>query len=217
MSLFDLLQSVGDRLGIIEKEGPRTASRTRPKIRTRIVTLADLKSEIKTEEVRALAETPAELAVPFEKIYETAGLPSPSSGWNIERLGRLLGTAPFQDRPRETIQKMILDILASEKIDVQDLVKDAVSRDQALDAFEKSVERKMADRIAASEHDLAAAKARIEELRRECARLESVITAADEQWRQWRRKKRDHEKDLARAVSFLIDREVITTDADDAP
>ncbi len=215
MSLLEILQSVGDRLGIIEKEMRRRASEARPKIRTRVVTLADLRSEIKTDEVRALAETPAELAVPFEKIFETAGLPPSSSGWNIERLGKLLGTAPFKDRPRETVQKMILDILASEKVGVESLVKDAVSRDQALDAFEKSVERKMADRIAASEHDLAAAKGRIEDLRKECARLESVIAADSEQWRQWRRKKRDHEKDLARTVSYLIDREVITTDDDD--
>ena len=216
MSLLKLLQSVGDRLGIIEKEASRSVSGTPPKIRTRVVTLADLKSEIKTDEVRALAETPAELAVPFEKIFETAGLPSPSSGWNIERLGKLLGTAPFRDRPRETVQKMILDILASEKVDVEDLVKDAVSRDRALDAFEKSVEQKMADRIAANEHELAMAKAHIEDLRKECTRLESMITADTGRWREWRRKKRSHEKDLARTVGYLIDREVITTDADDA-
>jgi len=216
MSLLDLLQSVGDRLGIIEKEVPRSASETRPKIRTRVVTLADLKSEIRTDEVRALADTPAELAVPFEKIFETAGLPSKPSGWNIERLGKLLGTAPFRDRPRETVQKMILEILASEKVDVEDLVKDAVSRDQALDAFEKSVERKMADRIAGNEHELAMTKARIEDLRKESVRLEGLIGADTEKWREWRRKKRSHEMDLARAVSYLIDRDVITTGAEDA-
>ena len=216
MSLLDLLQSVGDRLGIIEKEVPRSASETRPKIRTRVVTLADLKSEIRTDEVRALADTPAELAVPFEKIFETAGLPSTPSGWNIERLGKLLGTAPFRDRPRETVQKMILEILASEKVDVEDLVKDAVSRDQALDAFEKSVERKMADRIAVNEHELAMTKARIEDLRKASARLEGLIGADTEKWREWRRKKRSHEMELARTVSYLIDRDVITTGAEDA-
>ncbi len=217
MSLLELLQSVGDRLGIIEKEVSRTASEQRPKIRTRVVTLADLKSEIKTEDVRALADTPAELAVPFEKIFEAAGLPSTASGWNIERLGKLLGTAAFRDRPRETVQKMILDILAAEKVDVEDLVKDAVSRDQALDAFKKSVERKMADRIASSEHELAMTKARIEDLRKEGARLESLIASDTEKWREWRRRKHSHEKDLARAVGYLIDRDVITTDADDSP
>ncbi len=215
MSLLELLQSVGDRLGIIEKEVRRRAAAQRPKIRTRVVTLATLKTEIKTEEVRALAETPAELAVPFEKIFETAGLPPLPSGWNIDRLRKLLGTAPFRDQPRETVQKRILDVLASEKVAVEDLVKDAVSRDQALDAFEKSVERKMADRIAANEHELAETKARIDDLQRECARLEDIITAETDQWREWRRRKREHEKDLARIVSYLIDREVITTDADD--
>jgi hypothetical protein len=216
MYLLELLQSVGDRLGIIEKEGSRRASGSHRKIRTRVVTLADLKSEIKTEEVRALADTPAELAVPFEKIFETAGLPSLPSGWNIDRLSKLLGTAPFRDQPRETVQRMILEILASEKVNVEDLVKDAVSRDQALDAFEKSVERRMADRIAASEHELAETKARIDDFRRECVRLEGMIAAETDKWREWRGKKRSHERDLARTVSYLIGREVITTDADDA-
>jgi hypothetical protein len=128
----------------------------------------------------------------------------------------LLATAPFRDQPRESIQKKILDILASEKIAVEDLVKDAVSRDQALDAFEKSVERKMSDRISANEHALAQAKDQIEDLRKESARLEALIAADMAQWREWRRKKRSQEKELARAVGYLIDREVITTDADDA-
>ena len=216
MYLLELLQSVGDRLGIIEREVTPPASGPRRKIRTRVVTLADLKTEVKTEELRALAETPAELSVPFEKIFETAGLPSLPSGWSIERLSKLLGTAPFRDQPRETVQKMILDILASDRVAVEDLVKDAVSRDQALDAFEKSVERKMADRLAASEHELAETKARIDDLRRESVRLERLITAETDQWREWRRKKRGQERDLARAVGYLIDRDVITTDADES-
>jgi hypothetical protein len=216
MTLFEILQSVGDRLGIIEREAPRASSEPRPKIRTRIVTLEDLKIEIRTDEVHALAEAPAELTVPFEKIYEAAGLTPLNAGWNIERLHRLLATAPFRDQPRESIQKRILDILASEKVAVEDLVKDAVSRDQALDAFGKSVERKMSDRISANEHALAQAKDRIEDLRKESARLEALIAADMGQWREWCRKKRSQEKELARAVGYLIDREVITTDADDA-
>ena len=215
MTLLELLQSVGDRLGIIEKEALRASSEPRPKIRTRVVTLASLKTEIRTDEVRALAEAPAELAVPFDRIFEAAGLPSLPAGWGIYRLLKLLATTPFRDQPRESIQKRLLDVLASEKVAVEDLVKDAVSRDQALDAFEKSVERKMADRIAASEHALAETKARIDDLRKESAHLEEMISTDIEKWREWRRKKRCQEKDLARAVSYLIDREVITTDADD--
>ncbi len=216
MTLLEILQSVGDRLGIIEKEAPRRSSEPHPKIRTRVVTLADLKTEIRTEEVRALAEAPAELAVPFEKIFEAAGLAPLAAGWSIERLHSLLATAPFRDQPRESVQKRILDILATEKVAVEDLVKDAVSRDQALDAFEKSVERKMSDRIAANQHELAQVKDRIEDLRKESARLEELIATDMAKWREWRRKKRSQEKDLARAVGYLIDGEVITTDADDA-
>ncbi len=214
MSLLEMIESLGGRLGIIERASARKTSKATAKIRTRVVTLAELQSEIKADEVRALAEAPAELAVGFEKIFETAGIQSPESGWNIEKLGQLLHTDPFKNQPREAIQRKVLEVLGAEKVDPEALVKDAMARDRALDAFEKYAQRKMMDRIACYERKSGEVRTRIDELQKECARLEALVSGEWDRWREWQRRKRVHERELAWAVGHLIDRPVITTDQD---
>ena len=212
MSLLEMIESLGGRLGIIERPSARKTSKVPVKIRTRVVTLAELQSEIKSEEVRALAEAPAELTVAFEKIFETAGIQLPESGWNIEKLSQLLHTDPFKDQPREAIQRRVLEVLGAEEVDPEALVKDAMARDQALDAFEKYAQRKMMDRIAGYERKSGEVRTRIDELQKERARLEALVSEEWERWREWQARKRAHEQELAWAVGHLIDRPVITTD-----
>ena len=207
-----MIQSVGGRLGIIEKPEAGKAAAQPAKIQTRSVTLEQLKTEIRAEEVRALAEAPAELTVPFEKIYETAGLPKLSSGWSIDRLRQLLEMESFKGQPREAMQSRILETLSKDRVDAEDLVKDAVARDQALDAFEKFAERKMRDRLALHERELSEVEAKIAELHKESSRLRQLAEADGRSWGDWLKRKRAHERELARVVSHLVDRPVITTD-----
>jgi hypothetical protein len=212
MGFLDMVQSVGGRLGIIEKPAARGAAGRPAKIRTRSVTLEQLKTEIHAEEIQALAEAPAELTVPFEKIFETAGLPRLPSGWSIDRFRELLETEPFKGKARETIQSRILEALSKDKVAAEDLVKDAVARDQALDAFEKFAERKMRDRLALHERELSEVEAKIAELHKESSRLRQLAEADGRSWGDWLKRKRAHERELARVVGHLIDRPVITTD-----
>ncbi len=214
MRLLEMIESLGGRLGIIERVSARKTSKAPVKIRTRVVTLAELQSEIKADEVRALAETPAELTVAFEKIFEAAGIQSPESGWNVDKLGQLLRTDPFLDQPREAIQRRVLEALGTEEVDPETLVKDAIARDQALDAFEKFAQRKMMGRIAGYERKSGQIGTRIDELQKERARLEALVSEEWDRWREWQRRKRAHEQELAWAIGHLIDRPVITTEDD---
>ena len=207
-----MIQSVGGRLGIIEKPEAGKAAAQPAKIQTRSVTLEQLKTEIRAEEVRALAEAPAELTVPFEKIYETAGLPKLPSGWSIDRLRQLLEMESFKGQPREAMQSRILETLSKDRVDAEDLVKDAVARDQALDAFERFVERKMRERLAAHDRKQSELEAKVAELRKESSRLRELADAESGRWREWLKQKRAVEHELARLVSYLVDRPVITTD-----
>ncbi len=214
MSFLDLLQNLGDRLGILEaSSGP--AAQPAAKIQTRTVTLAELTTEISREEVRALADLPAELTVTFEMVFESAGVHAPVHGWTVDRLGQLLQTDALKDKDREAAQKAILGILNTEKVPVEDIVRDAISRDQALDSFEAFARRKMEDRMAAREHKVAEIKAQIKNLQSELNTIEESGRADEEKWREWRRQKRARERDLATSVSYLIDRQVITTDTED--
>ncbi len=214
MSFLDLLQDLGDRLGLLES-APGSSSQPAAKIQTRTVTLAELATEIRSEEVRALAELPAELTVSFEKIYETAGIQKPANGWNVDRLKQFLSTAALKDKGRSVVQTAILNILKTENASVEDVVKDAMARDKALDAFEAFVRKKMEDRTTARERKAAEIESQIRALEAERKGLEEKKAADEAKWKEWRRQKRAQERELAWAVSHLIDRSVITTDDED--
>ncbi len=211
---MELLESLGDKLGILEKV-VEVSARAPAKIQTRSVTLTELKSEISAEEVRSLADLPAELTISFEKIYETAGVAPKANGWSIDKLSRLLQTDAFKDLDREGIQKRILTVLGTEKVGVEDLIKDAVARDKALDAFETFAGKKMEDRTASRGRKLSELETRILELQKESNALKDQAMADRTKWNEWRKRKRDREHELARTVGYLIDRPVITTDGGD--
>jgi hypothetical protein len=213
MRLVEIMQSLGDRLGILEKGSP--AVRESPaKLKTRSITLAELMSEIRSEEVRTLAQLPAELTVPFDQVYQAAGIKTPADGWSIAKLTDILQGSAFRGLDRSDVQKRILDALSAEKIEVQDLVKDAVARDKALDAFEAFARSKQKDRSAVRDRRLAEIDASIEALQKERARLQEGAETDERQWKEWRKRKRAVEQDLARTVGYLIEDQVITTDDD---
>jgi hypothetical protein len=214
MTLTELLESLGDRLGILEK-AEQTSPKTAVVIKTRSVTLTELTAEIHADNVRSLSESPAELSIPFEKIFESAGVAPGSHGWTIERLRQLLQTDAFKKLGREAAQEQLIGMLSAEQVSPEDMVKDAVARDKALDAFEGFARKKMEDREAARERKMAEVESRIQELRKESENLKAQAKAEEEKWKDWRRRKRQQEHDLAWTVGFLIDRPVITTDEDD--
>jgi DNA-binding transcriptional ArsR family regulator len=211
MSFLDLLQNLGDRLGLLESAA-QPAGQPAAKIQTRTVTLAELATEIRLEEVRALANLPAELGIPFDKIYETAGIRPPANGWTVDRLKQYLLTDAFKNKDRSIVQTAILNILKSEKASTEDVVRDAMARDKALDSFESFVQKKMDDRMAARERKRAEIESRIGALQVELAKITEDTKVDQEKWREWRRRKRVQERDMAEAVGYLIDRKVITTD-----
>jgi hypothetical protein len=99
---------------------------------------------------------------------------------------------------RTQAQHETLAMLAAEKVNAEDLIKDAISRDQALDAFAESILKKR--------------ERWLTEKRQEIQTLEQEIAAEEKEWSDWRRRKRQREQDMARAVGYLIDKPVISID-----
>lgn len=206
MGLLDQLKKIGCRLSIIQIV-PASKKSEPVKIQTRSISLGELASEIRTGDVRSLAQRPEELEVEFDRVFETAGIEPGQGGWTIDRLRQVLREEPYKSRDRESVQKGILELLAGEKVDAGDLVKDAVARDQAMDVYETLVRQKMEDRSAAR-------RRKIDELQQQCDRLKEENQADDRQWQQWHQKKVAYEKDLAWTVGFLLDGSVITIDSE---
>jgi hypothetical protein len=215
MSLAKFLQGIGDRLGILETVSNPAATTPR-RIQTRTVTIRELACEIKSAEVRDLAASPEEVAIPFEKIYEAAGITANDGDWTIGRLERLTAGELSKNKSREEIQEAVLEVLRSEGVPVETIVKDAIARDQALDSFETCAGDKMKNQINACKERLLEIEAQIRNLQQESVELGEKIKANEEHWRDWKKRKRACEREMAKAIGYIIDQPIVTTDDDGA-
>lgn len=214
MSLLDGLRRLGGKLGLIQPAAAPDPASGPVKIVSRSVTLKELTTEVRAEEVRTLAELPAELSVEFEKVYQTAGIQAPAHGWTIERLEALLRTDQYRGMDRAAAQQAILGVLSAVKAEVADLVRDAIGRDQALDKFEAFVRQKLDDRLVARQRKISELEEQMRDLEKERERLEEEMKSDREQWQQWKSRKVLVEKGMAWAISYLTDDPVVTTEPD---
>jgi len=211
MTFFKLLQGIGDRLGILETtSNPESALVSR--IQTRSVSLRELASEIRSIEVRDLADGPAELMIPFEKIFEAAGISSKPENWTIDRLKGVVENESCKQKPREEVQRRVLELLASEGVSTETLIKDAIARDQALDSFQSRADEKMHERRQSCKNRLLEIEQQIKDLEAERGTLEESLKAEEDKWREWKKKKRANERELASLASYIVDHPVITMD-----
>jgi hypothetical protein len=202
MGLLAKLQALGCHLKLVQVV-PRTST-TPEKIETRSVTLQELTTELKADNVRILAESPIELAIAFEKIFATAGIARQSEDWTIERLNEMLRTAPYCMMDSRSLQAAVLERLAADHVAAEDIVKDALAKDQALDAFETFVSKKMKDRTAARQLRLAEIEKQIGTLERERTRLQQEERQEPLRVAEWQTRKQAYEKDIQETVDFLM-------------
>jgi hypothetical protein len=211
MSFVRFLQGIGDRLGILET-APADGSPAAMRIQTRSVSLRELTGEIKSGAVQTLADGPAELGVSFDKIFEAAGISANSQDWTTDRLKQLIADESFRNKPRAEAQKAVLVLLNSAGVSPEIIVKDAIARDQALDAYEILARDKMQSRMETRKKMLFAVESRIRDLQEECRTLEKMMRDDEEKWNEWKRNKRARERELASIVSYIVDHKVITSE-----
>jgi hypothetical protein len=214
MTFIKFLQGIGDRFGILESVSTaESAPATR--IQTRVVSLQELVSEMRSGEVKALADSPGELAAAFEKIYEAAGISPKPGEWTMDRLREVIQKETDQKKSRAETQKAVLDLLKSEGVPSEILVRDAIARDQALDAFEARVGEIMGERKETCRRRLLEIETQIKNLQDENAKISENLKIAEKKWHEWRKGKRAHERELASLVGYLVDHPVVTMDEED--
>ena len=211
MSFLKYFQVIGNRLRILEALAD-SAAMPEIRIQTRTISLQELESEIGHRELHELAKSPEELSIPFEKIFETAGICSKPQDWTIERLRQWIESEPLAGKPREEAQKTILNQLSSEGAPIEAIIKDAIARDQALDSFEARMSEKMKDRRDSCRIRMIEIEAQIKDLQQESMQLDERMGSDEKAWREWRKQKRAHERDLAAIAGYIVDHPVITID-----
>jgi hypothetical protein len=202
MGLLEKLQALGCQLKLVQMI-PKTTT-TPEKIDTRSVTLEELTTELQAENIRILAESPVELTIAFEKIFATAGIVLQSNGWTIERVNELLHTPPFHEMESGCLQKALIQRLADEKVSTEDMVKEALSKDQALDAFETFIEKKAKERSAARRMHLVEIEKQIGMLEQEKKRLLQDDRNEPDRLLEWKQKKKTYENEILSIVNLLI-------------
>jgi hypothetical protein len=211
MSFFKFLQGIGGRLGVLEAVAcPET--KTEIRIQTRMVTLKELECEIESQAVCMLAKSPEELSMPFESIFKTAGVSSKPEDWTIERLRQMIASEPLAGKPREELQEILLRQLLAEGVLIENIIKDAVARDHALDSFEACMSGKMNDLRDWCNDQLAEIEKHIQDLQQKRQQLEDQMAKDEQAWKEWRKRKHECERGMASAASYIVDRPVITTD-----
>jgi hypothetical protein len=214
MSVLNSITGMATKLGLIKVANVENVAEP-TRITTRTISLKDLTKELRQTEVNTLAAGPAEMDVPFDQVFAAAGIqPISVEGerWSIDTLYRMVVSAPYKDLPRDQAQPTILAALATKKIDVKDLVKDAMGRDKAIDAYGAQVFQKLVERRRARTQTKAALQNQIAGLQAKLAGLDEEGMAADRRWSEWWQRKLAYEREMALAVGFLLPEPIVTID-----
>lgn len=220
MRLLDRIHRIGSKLKIMQVN-PAPVSASSPKhaepvkIVTKSITLVELMRELKNRDMKALSSLPAELSVPFDAIFEAAGVVTPAHGWNVEKLCALLAMEEFTVLEGEALTQAVLTRLETDRCMTEDLARDAIGRDQAIDAFEEFVRDKMQTRRAARRRRLADLRVEVARREEEILLLEEDAVKDRQEWRAWYRKKTDYEKMMAGALACLLDQPIVTLSPDE--
>jgi hypothetical protein len=154
------------------------------------------------------SELPADVE-DFGAVYQEAGLELPLHGYGIDKIAEMLQNKRLSSLSREVRATAILAALEAASVPVMDVIKDAVRRDQALDAFEASKERQARELRARNEARVEQVKQEIEafllEKNGEIEQLKKEIEAASQAFSQLQVRKQREEERLYETVSLFAE------------
>jgi hypothetical protein len=174
-------------------------------------------------EIAATVSPPPTLTKPvadptsFTEIYEAAEIRAPAHGYTILKLAEMLRSEHIRHMPREVKRSSLLVALEAAGARVEDVIQDAVRRDQALDAFERVRQRAAEQFEADKTKENEQLQAELDRLAAEYrARIQANLDAVAKQRERffgWRLQKQEEERKIADAVSYFVSENPITTPA----
>ncbi len=127
----------------------------------------------------AASAVPADVA-DFGAVYQEAGIELPPHGYGIDKVAEMLESKRLATMGREVKAAAVLAALEAASVPIRDVIKDAVARDQALDAFEAAKVQESKELRQGAEARIAAIKEEIDAfLREKNAEIESLKKASE--------------------------------------
>jgi Asp-tRNA(Asn)/Glu-tRNA(Gln) amidotransferase A subunit family amidase len=154
----------------------------------------------------------------LEEVYASAKIATPSHGYSILKIAEMLESEHIRTLPADVKRKSILVALDAAGVKLQEIIEDAVHRDQALDTYERVLEKNLEDLRRGKDLEnqrleeeinqrLSEQRARIAENSREVSREQENLSA-------WRTGKREEEERIAQAVGYFVTENPITAGPD---
>lgn len=151
---------------------------------------------------------PADVA-DFGAVYQEAGIELPLHGYGIQKVAEMLESKRLASMSREVKAAAVLAALEAASVPVRDVIKDAVLRDNALDAFEAAKDQEVKDLRQRAETRIVAIKEEIDAfLREKNAEIESLKQASEQAQKaliDLQTRKRREEDRLQDLVSHFIE------------
>jgi hypothetical protein len=144
----------------------------------------------------------------FAEIYQAAEIHPPTHGFTIEKVGDMLHSEHIRSLPRDVKKSSILVALEAAGAPIQDVIQDAMKRDQALDTFESVQERALNQLEAQKTQENQQIQAELDRLLGEHkARIQAnndAVAKEKERFFAWRLKKQEEEQKIADSVSYFV-------------
>lgn len=184
---------------------PATAPASRP--------VSQIASQVPEPKMAATPGAP----VSFDEIYKLANIRQPQHGYTILKVAEMLQSEHLRGMAVEVKRNSILVALEAAGVKLDEIVQDAVSRDRALDAYERAQQKALEDleaKKAAENRQIQAELDRLiaEHQARIKANADQVAREKDQLY-GWCLKKQEEEKKIADAVGHFLSENPITTSA----
>ncbi|MBI2687870.1 MAG: hypothetical protein HYX27_16300 [Acidobacteria bacterium] len=153
----------------------------------------------------------------FDDIYHAAEIASPAHGYSILKVAEMLNNEHIRAMPAEVKKGSILVALDAAGVKIQEVIQDAIRRDQALDAFERVRVKSVEDLEARKTEENRKIQADLDKyVAEQKARLQGNLAEVEKQkeaFNIWRAQKQGEEQKIAECVSYFVTENPITTTA----
>jgi hypothetical protein len=199
MKLLKFLKKLAQDAKILQTDA-EIEQKEHVKMETFCVSLGKLIEEKSENEMQGSAP---ELNVTFEEIYELLNVVPPAHGCNVDKAMQILSSEQFCKLEQSAAKKKFCDLLVANNIPSQDIIKDAISRDKALDSYEEFACSKLGERSESREKKIAALKQQIDQCQTDIKQLKAAQVKDAESFQKWIIKKVEKENQLVQVVAMV--------------
>jgi len=208
LKVVEVLRKVGSKAGLIHYDSEVAQSIEVTVWEKQVISLQQLQDDAEKKQREELSAPPPEISVDFAQVFDALKIPPPAHGWTVETLKQALGDA--LQKGHQEASSAATALLAQNQVPADDIIKDAVNRDKALDSYEAFVAKKMEERSASRKRIMEDLRQQIKESEAQIERLNLSQASDDRNFQQWQNKKVEKEEELAKVVALLTSQSEIS-------